>query len=94
MKGHLYQFTVEHQEDAKGQAVQQAPLEFQVRNHDDLFHIIERLEGKLGLDQQDTVAFAVGLKLFGEVMMKNRNVELFKAFKPHFTEFMKQLKRA
>ncbi|MBY6186670.1 DUF3861 domain-containing protein [Marinobacter hydrocarbonoclasticus] len=94
MKGHLYKFTVEHLEDAKGNAVEQAPLQFEIRNHDDLFSIIDKLDAKMALDKDDTKAFAVGLKLFGEVMMKHRDVELFRAFKPQFAQFMKQLKQS
>lgn len=38
------------------------------------------------------VEFAIGLKMFSEVMLKNRNHELFTDFRPAFGEFMKKLK--
>ncbi|MNR45833.1 hypothetical protein D3C85_1647260 [compost metagenome] len=36
--------------------------------------------------------FAIGLKMFSEVMLKNRENELFSEFRPAFSEFMKKLK--
>ncbi|MFT5701626.1 MAG: hypothetical protein ACI8ZB_004521 [Desulforhopalus sp.] len=45
-------------------------------------------------NEADATAFAVGLKLFGEIMMKNKDKELFKQFKPHFADFMKELKKS
>ncbi|WP_343606474.1 DUF3861 domain-containing protein [Fluviicola sp.] len=68
-------------------------LEFEFENHDDIFTIVEVLkERKLfdGVDQ--TVEFAVGLKLFSEVMIRNRNHPLFEEFAPAFGQFMKKLK--
>lgn len=45
-------------------------LGFEFENHDDLFHIIEKVHAS-GLfdDRQETVRFCVGLKLFSSVMM-------------------------
>jgi hypothetical protein len=93
MKGHLYQITVEHLEDAKGNAVTSSPLVFKARNHDDLFPIVEKMKTKQGIDASDAEALAIGLKLFGEVMLKNRNDELFSQLQPHFREFIKALKQ-
>lgn len=93
MKGHLYKVTLEHLQDAKGQAVDDSKLVFETRNHDDIFKIVEMIKVKMDLEEADAIAFAVGLKLFGEVMLNNRDVELFKQFKPHMTDFMKQLKK-
>ncbi|GIU44726.1 hypothetical protein TUM4438_16590 [Shewanella sairae] len=93
MKGHLYKVTLEHIEDAKGLPIDDNSLQFEARNHDDIFKIVEMIKIKMDLEEADAVAFAVGLKLFGEVMLKNRDVELFKQFKPHMTDFMKQLKK-
>ncbi|MCK8047385.1 DUF3861 domain-containing protein [Shewanella sp. 1CM18E] len=93
MKGHLYKVTLEHLEDAKGQTIDDSSLAFETRNHDDIFKIVEMIKVKMDLEEADAIAFAVGLKLFGEVMLNNRDVELFKQFKPHMTDFMKQLKQ-
>ena len=93
MKGNLYKFTVECVEDTNGNAVDSRPLTFETRNHEDIFKIIDILQSKVDLDQEDTTAFAVGIKLFSSVMMKHRDNELFWNFKPHFIDFMKELKK-
>lgn len=36
--------------------------------------------------------FSIGLKMFSEVMLKNRNHELFADFRPAFGQFIKKLK--
>ena len=45
------------------------------------------------LDDQDTKALVIGLKLFSEVMLKNKDTEPFKELLPHFKDFMKELKK-
>ena len=92
MKGHLYKYTVEHIEDAKGNPLQVDPLIFKAKNHDDLFKIIELMKDKKIVDNSDAVALAIGLKLFGEVMLKNRDKEVFKELMPHFSSIMKEIK--
>ena len=94
MGSHLYKFTIEHLEDSKGSAVESNPLIFETRLHEDIFRIVEMMKGKMELEGDEAPALAVGLKLFGEVMLKNKENELFKRFKPHFTNFMKELKRS
>ncbi|MEL0614271.1 DUF3861 domain-containing protein [Marinomonas arenicola] len=94
MKGHLYKFTIEHLEDPKGNAVEASPLEFETRNHDDIFKIVETMKRKIDLDESDARELALGIKLFGEVMLRNSKHELFQEFRPHFSEFMKSLKKS
>jgi hypothetical protein len=93
MKGHLYRLTLEHLEDAKGNPVTKAPLQFEVKNHDDLFDIVERVKAKGLFDANAATACAIGLKLFREVMLQHRDSEAFKALDPHFGEFMKAFKK-
>lgn len=94
MKSHLYRVTVEHLEDAKGNAVQTEPLHFGARNHDDLlFLIMERSKARGDFAEGEATAFALGLKLSSEVMLNHRGNELFTSLQPHFGEFMKGLKR-
>ena len=95
MKQHQYQVTVQHVFDAKGQASTYTEnLEFKVGNHDDIFSIVERLQqAALFENEETTKAFAVGLKLFGEVMLENRDHLLFQEFSPAFMQFMKNLKQ-
>lgn len=48
---------------------------------------------KLGDFNADAAAaFRVGLKLSSEAMLEHKAHSLFVAFKPHFAEFMKELK--
>jgi len=67
-------------------------LQFEVENHDDIFAITRRMSGKLGLDENATKAFALGLKLFGETILKNRDNPLFAQIEPSMGEFMRSLK--
>ena len=93
MKGHLYRVTVEYLEDAKGTSIQQEPLVFETRNHDELLSLVERVKAKGMFDEDEAVSFAIGLKLFSEVMLHNKEHELFKPLQPCFGEFMKGLKK-
>lgn len=93
MKGHLYHLNIEYKEDAKGNAVDALPLTFAVRNHDEIFKLVEAMKNKNILDENDATAFAVGIKLFGEVMLNNRDNALFQQFQPEFRRFMQALKK-
>ena len=92
MKQHKYRITLEHLEDPKGGSLGYAPLQLEVGNHDDIFKIVERMRGRGDLDENSATAFAIGLKLFGEVMLENRENPLFSGFRSDFGRFMKQLK--
>lgn len=93
MKGHRYRLTLEYLEDAKGQPEERPPLQFETKNHDDLYAIVERVKAKgLFEDADDATAFAIGLKLFREVMLQHRKLELFRELDPHFSSFMKAFK--
>ena len=74
----------------------QAPLnkiEFKFENHDDLFKVIELAKGKnLFAEERETIEFVIGLKLFSEVILRNRELPLFDELKPAIKEFMKKLK--
>lgn len=95
MKQHRYRITVEHLLDADGNpSIHDAPLAFETGNHDDVLAIVERIHNAGLFDARTSAAFAVGLKLFGEVMLENRTHPLFAEFVPHFRDFMKQLKSA
>ena len=93
MKGHLYRITLEHIADPKGNPVEKAPLQFEVKNHDDLFAIVERVKAKGVFDENEATSCAIGLKLFREVMLHNRDSEVFKILEPHFSDFMKAFKQ-
>ncbi|RKG30375.1 DUF3861 family protein [Acinetobacter guerrae] len=93
MKQHQYFVTVQHLKDAKGEVSTYAEkLEFYTGNHDDIFKVVEKLKTAEFFNDQTTQSFAVGLKLFGEVMLEHRNHPLFTEFAPHFHDFMKHMK--
>lgn len=86
---HRYRITVESLDEPAP-----APMQFDVENHDDIFTVVERLARRQEFSGNDARAFGVGLKLFSEVMIKNRQAPLFADFLPHFADFMKELKKA
>lgn len=92
MKGHLYRITLEHLEDTKGNPVDKPPIQFEVKNHDDLYVIVEKTKAKGLFDDNEATACAIGLKLFREVMLHHRDAEVFKNLDPHFSAFMKVFK--
>ena len=70
-----------------------APIELEFDNHDDLFAIIQRLQTKNPFgDVEQAAQFAIGLKMFSEVMLKHREHSLFDEFQPAFRAFMQKLK--
>jgi hypothetical protein len=69
-----------------------APLSFEADNHDDILAIARRMNGRFELDEQSSYAFAIGLKLFGEVILKNRARVPFSSIRPAMAEFMKEVK--
>ena len=72
---------------------QHEPLELDFENHDDIFSIVERLQSRnLFAEPGQSTEFAIGLKLFSEVMLKNRQHPLFEELAPAFKAFMQRLK--
>ncbi|MDH6253791.1 hypothetical protein M2347_003518 [Chryseobacterium sp. H1D6B] len=68
-------------------------LSFNFENHDDLFKIFDIIQSKNIFDNEKTAhEFALGLKLFTEVMLTNKQHPLFEELRPAVTEFMKKLK--
>jgi hypothetical protein len=92
-KTNRYQLTLQSQQYANGDVEPKKQLEFMFDNHDEVFAIIERIREKdpFGNKEQAT-EFALGLKLFSEVLIKNRNHPLFEELAPAFGSFMKRLK--
>ena len=68
-------------------------IEFEFENHDNIFSLIEMTKDSGRFENQtDNTEFILGLKLFSEVMIRNRNNPLFEDFAPSLKEFMKKLK--
>jgi hypothetical protein len=87
-----YSITLEHIHQPKGEALHK-PVQLEFDNHDDIFSIIEKLQQKNHFkDEGQSAEFAIGLKMFGEVILRNKDNPLFEDLMPAFTAFMKKLK--
>ena len=94
MKQHTYEVTLKHIADAQGNPSTYADtLSFNSYNHDDIFKVLQMIKNSQILDDEAAKPFAVGLKLFSEVMLEHKNLPLFKDFMPHFGQFMKAIKQ-
>lgn len=91
MKKHRYRITLERISDSP-EVEDAGTLQFEAGNHDDIFAIIARIRSKGQLDADAAAAFGLGMKLFGETLLDNRNTPPFDALVPHFGQFMKTLK--
>jgi len=92
-KGYKYKLTIEALTNPQGEPINKEPIEQAFQNHDDLYKIIEMAKSKNLFQNPDhAIEFALGLKLFSEVMLKNRDNDLFEDFSPAFGAFMKKLK--
>lgn len=93
MKQHQYEVTLKHVADADGNpSTYREILQFNTANHDDIFKVLARLQQAELFDEHTTQSFAVGLKLFGEVMLENKKHPLFAEFFPQFVQFMQKMK--
>jgi len=92
MREHRYRITMEHLATASESQAQHAPLQFETGNHDDIFHIVDRLASKNQFDADTSASLAVGLKLFAEVMLKNRKHPLFEDIQLPLRDFIGKLK--
>lgn len=92
MREHHYRITLEHAATASAAQVLHAPLQFEAANHDDLFVIVDKLRSKQQFDADTSAALAVGLKLFTDVMMKNRKHPLFEEIGQPLRDFIGKLK--
>ena len=93
-KGNTYQLSLQLVSLASGEApAQEKSTKFLFDNHDELFGIIEKVQNKnIFNNKQQAAEFAIGLKMFSEVMLKHRNYPLFEELLPAFGSFMKRLK--
>lgn len=71
-----------------------ASIEFEFENHDNIFNLIEQTKDSQWFeDKSQNTEFIVGLKLLGEVIIRNRKNPLFEELSPAFGQFMKKLKK-
>jgi hypothetical protein len=71
-----------------------APLQFETENHDDIIAIANRMNGRFDLDEESAKSMAIGMKLFSEIVLKNRAREPFSTIRPALAEFIKAMKAA
>lgn len=69
-----------------------SPLEFHVGNHDNILEIVQKIRASSIFDENSATSFAVGLKLFTEIMLQNKDNPLFEELRPAMLAFMKKLK--
>lgn len=92
MSAHQYRVTLEYLGGKHAGPDAHAPLQFEAGNHDDIFHIVDRLRAANLTDTDQAAALVVGLKLFGEIMLAHRKDPLFAPLQPVFSEFMNAFK--
>lgn len=94
MNSYRYRVTVEKLSDAKGDPLHGESLSFYAANHDDILAIVEKLQTKFPLLNAGSVAsLGVGLKLFSEVALVQRNYPIFANIRPALSEFIQQIKQ-
>jgi hypothetical protein len=90
---HEYEITFKHLKNNKGEILANKAIDFVFANHDDIDVILEKLgEKNLFNDAEQTKQFVIGLKLFGDILIRNKDMELFSEIQPAFISFMKKLK--
>ena len=93
MNSYRYKITVEALTGAKGEPVEGQTLSFEAANHDDILGIVERMQARLPFDGDTVASLGVGLKLFSEVALTERQDPMFSMIQPALSEFVKGLKR-
>ena len=93
VREHRYRITVEHLATPREDQALRGRLSFEDGNHDDLFRIVElqRASGRFGNDDE-AAAFAIGLKLLSEAVLRNRDDPLLQQLRTPIGDFIKQLK--
>ena len=67
-------------------------MSFSVENHDDIFAIVNRLQSGGAVPAAEAEEFALGLKLFSEVVIRHRAEPLFSEVFGDIARFIKRLK--
>jgi hypothetical protein len=91
MPTHKYRLTLERAE-ARPEDPGREALALEFESHDDIFEILSRTREQEPLSEADRRELTVGLKLFSDVMLRNRDLPMFRDLQPHFGAFMKALK--
>ena len=79
MKQHAYEVTLKHIADDQGNPSTYTDiLSFNSYNHDDIFNVLQVIQNSQMLDDEAAKSFAVGLKLFSEVMLEHKTFRSLK----------------
>jgi hypothetical protein len=91
--GHTYEVSLNLVRGRDGEPPREpAALSFQHVNHDDVIAIVDRMRGNSGLAPDAAAAVAIGTKLLGEVMIREKNNALFDPLRGAMREFIGKLK--
>lgn len=93
MDSYRYKITVEALTGAKGEPVEGRTLSFEAANHDDILWIVDRMRARLPFDEDTVASLGVGLKLFSEVTLMQRDDPMFAMIRPALNEFIRGLKQ-
>jgi Domain of Unknown Function with PDB structure (DUF3861) len=93
MNSYRYKITVEALTGAKGEPVEGRVLSFEAANHDDILGIVEKMQTRLPFDEDTVASLGVGLKLFSEVTLMQRDDPMFAMIRPALSEFVRGLKQ-
>lgn len=93
MRQYRYSVTLEQLTDSHDVPSDRKPLQFEAWNHDDIISVVTWIRGRGDFSSQDdAAAFAVGLKLFGEAILANKDNPVLSSFLPKLHQFVKELK--
>lgn len=67
-------------------------LSFVAKNHDDMLDIAGKVRHLPAMEPDEAAALAIGLKLFGEVLLKHRRQSPYAELLPHFRAFVDAFK--
>ncbi len=90
---HTFRVTLKHVADHHGNPVDGGTYEFEAENHDNILDIIDLARGIPNLAENEAAAFALGLKLLTEVVMKHRGEAPFAEFWPHLSSLIRHIKK-
>jgi hypothetical protein len=90
---HRYRVTVEPLASGNEATTQASGvLRFEAASHDEVLGLTQRIRQQGDFDEDGAAALVVGLKLLGEVVLRNRERPMFEEFLPHFGQFIRCLK--
>jgi len=93
--GYTYEISLRLVRGRDGQAPgKPASVTFEHISHDDIIVIVERMRGNSGLAPEAAAAVAVGTKLLGEVMLKEKHNPFFNPLRAGLHAFITALKNA